>query len=291
MGHPSEGALRAFLDGELQETEEAPVRAHLQGCETCRGVVAAQQEASRRVGQALLLLDRDPGPAEAEARRRLRGYVAGPTGIPAEVPAGVPERARRPVSRWGRIPLPFPGTERGIPLPWAASIALLLTAGAASALPGSPFRQWAAEGWRAVTGSGSRGMGVEAVAPSAEEARDASAGSDPAETGASILAGEGGVELWIRGLPAGADVHVVWVDGDMAGIFAGEGTRYRTEAGRVEAESPPGAVRVELPRGLPHAVVGVDGTVLLRSSGGQVDIPGPVQRRTPMEIVFRPGIS
>jgi hypothetical protein len=110
-----------------------------------------------------------------------------------------------------------------------------------------------------------------------------------AEIGASILAGEEGVELWIRGLPAGADLRVVWVDGNMAGIFAGEGTRFRTEPGRLEAEAPPGAVRVEIPRSLSRVVVGVDGRVLVRVSGDEVDILGPIQRRTPMEVLLRPG--
>lgn len=179
-------------------------------------------------------------------------------------------------------------SEHGVPLPWAASIALLVTAGAASALPGSPVREWVTQGWGALTGSGDAPVGLESVEPAAEELPAAPATADPAETGASILAGEEGVELWILGLQGGADLRVVRVDGNMAGIFAGEGTRFRTEEGRLEAEAPPGAVRVEIPRSLEDAVVGVNGTVLLRLSGGKMEIFGPVQRRTPMEILFRP---
>jgi hypothetical protein len=178
-----------------------------------------------------------------------------------------------------------------MPLPWAASVALLLTAGAASALPGSPVRDWLAQGWSAVTGTGSRATEPPRVAPAVEEATAAPEPAVLEEIGASILAGEEGVELWIRGLPAGADLRVVWVEGDMAGIFAGEGTRFRTEAGRVEAQAPPGAVRVEIPRSLGSVVLGVDGIVVLRVSGGEVDTFAPVQRRTPMEILFRPGGS
>ncbi len=292
MGHPSEGELRAFLDGEMAGEERSFLRAHLQSCGPCRSMAEAQEKTSRQVARALSLLDQEPALDVGEARLRVHARTTGGAGSRVYEGGGSstdsvgPGRARS--NRRARIRLPFLRSEHGVPLPWAASIALLVTAGAASALPGSPVREWVAQGWGALTGSGDAAVGLESVEPAAEEAPTAPATADPAETGASILAGEEGVELWILGLPAGADLRVVRVDGNMAGIFAGEGTRFRTEEGRLEAEAPPGAVRVEIPRSLENAVVGVNGTVLLRLAGGKMEIFGPVQRRTPMEILFRP---
>jgi hypothetical protein len=106
------------------------------------------------------------------------------------------------------------------------------------------------------------------------------------ETGASIPVSQEGVELWIRELPQGATVRVEWIDGDQVGIFAQEGTRYRTELNRLEAQGPPGDVRVELPRSLTDVLVGADDQLLLRLSGGELELPGPVSSRSPEAIVF-----
>jgi hypothetical protein len=287
MGHPSEGTLQAYLDGETDGLEKESIRAHLGRCETCRSMAEAQEEASGRVTRALLLLDREPAASPEEALR----LVHGRQGV-----AGAPPTWRQPAvegpshpSPGGGLSRPRFGGWRTLPLPWAASIALLLTAGAASALPGSPVRGWLLQGWEALVGSHSQVLDAETGTAVHSEAVVTPEASDPVETGASILAGDEGVELWIRGLPPGADLRVVWVDGNMAGIFAGEGTRFRTEPGRLEAEAPPGTVRVEIPRSLSRVVVGVDGKVLVRVSGDEVDILGPIQRRTPMEVVLRPG--
>ena len=286
MEHPSEGALQAYLDGEMAGVQRASLEAHLRTCPACRSTAEAQERASTQVARALSLLDREPslGPEGVRSRvhARLKEGTRSGTGAAGGGPGG---------SKGARDPLPFLASSRSIPLPWAASIALLLTAGAASALPGSPVREWLARGWEGLAGGGSPVMETEIMTPPPEEAPTPPPPEDAAETGASILAGAEGVELWIRGLPAGAELRVVWVDGNMAGIFAGEGTRFRTETGRVEAEAPPGHVRVEIPRSLGSVVVGVNGTMLLRVSGGEMDIFAPVQRRTPMELLFRPGES
>jgi anti-sigma factor RsiW len=287
MGHPTEGSLQAYLDGETDGLEKESVRAHLSRCEPCRSMAEAQEEASAQVSRALLPLDREPSLPLEEARRLLYARRGSPGGVQSVRERAVGGRARH--SSLNGIPLPLPGGRRILPLPWAASIALLLTAGAVSALPGSPVREWLVRGWEAVAGSGSRPAGAESGVPVDPETVTAPEPGTPAEIGASIPAGDEGVELWITGLPAGADLRVVWVDGNMAGIFAGEGTRFRTEPGRLDAEAPPGAVRVEIPRDLGRVVVGVDGRVLVRVSGDDVDILGPIQRRTPMEVLLRPG--
>jgi hypothetical protein len=286
MGHPSEGELQAHLDGEMVGVERDSLQAHLRVCPVCRSTAEAQERASTRVALGLSLLDREPSLAPEEARNRVHARLRVGNGVGS----GMETARRRPGHRLSRsgISIPFLASGRSVPLPWAASIALLLTAGAVSALPGSPVREWLVQKWGGLTEAGSPAAEVETTAAPGEEDPTAPAAVDPGEIGASILADDGGVELWIRGLPAGADIRVVWIDGNMAGIFAGEGTRFRTEAGRVEAEAPPGPVRVEIPRSLGSVVVGVDGTVLLRMSGGEVDVLGPVQHRTPLEILFRP---
>jgi hypothetical protein len=289
MGHPSEGTLQAHLDGETGGLEKESIRAHLRGCEACRSRAGIQEEASAQVSEALLLLDRELSMSPEEARRLVYARRRSFSGSHSGQGRAADGRARHS-SRNG-IPLPLPGGRRILPLPWAASIALLLTAGAASALPGSPVREWLAQGWEAVSGSGPGPADAGSGMPVDLETVTAPEPVDRAEIGASILADNQGVELWISGLPAGADLRVVWVDGNMAGIFAGEGTRFRTEPGRLEAEAPPGAVRVEIPRSLRRVVVGVDGRVLVRVSGDEVDILGPIQRRTPMEVLLRPGGS
>jgi hypothetical protein len=287
MGHPSEGTLQDYLDGETGGLEKESIRAHLRGCEACRSRAGVQEEASAQVSKALLLLNRELSLSPEEARHLVYARRRGFGGDRSGQERAAVDHAHRS-SRDG-ITLPLSGGRRTLSLPWAASIALLLTAGAASALPGSPVRGWLVQGWDAVAGSGSGPAGEGFGVPLDPEALPTPEPVERAEIGASILAGEEGVELWIRGLPAGADLRVVWVDGNMAGIFAGEGTRFRTEPGRLEAEAPPGAVRVEIPRTLGRVVVGVDGRVLVRVSGDEVDILGPIQRRTPMEVLLRPG--
>ena len=116
-------------------------------------------------------------------------------------------------------------------------------------------------------------------------------GADPAdqgtpETGAGIPVTAGAVEIWIHGLPREAGLRVLWTDSEEAWIYAGEGTRFNSTDGRLEASDPPGAVRVEIPSNLEEVVVGLDGAVLLRKSGGELEILAPVEERTPSEVRF-----
>ncbi len=252
MGHPDSGLIQALLDGEVGGTEADTLRGHLNSCPECGAGAEALEGASREVTRALLIVDTEPRLEKARARALAK---------------------RRPGSRL------FFGYS--LSLPKAASIALLLSATAASALPGSPVRRWLAQGWEALTESPQAN-------PSQEDPSGTTGDEEalPPETGASILASTQGVEIWIHDLPPQAELRVVWIDGDEAWIRAGEGTRYSLEGGRLEAFSPPGAVRVEIPRNLGQVVVGVNGSILLRKTGGEVEIVGTVQQRTPSEILF-----
>jgi hypothetical protein len=106
------------------------------------------------------------------------------------------------------------------------------------------------------------------------------------ETGAGVSVLVEGPEIWIHDLPAQAGLRVLWTDGEEAWVYAGEGTRFNSVDGRLEAFAPPGAVRVEIPRALQNVVLGLDGEVLLRKAGGELEILAPVRERSPSEIRF-----
>jgi hypothetical protein len=257
MGHLDNGLIQALLDGEVEGTEADTLRAHLESCPECQAGAEALEGASRETDLALLLVDTEPRFADVRSRVLAK---------------------RRPNSR--RL------FGSSLSLPKAASIAILLTGAAVTALPGTPVRRWMAQRWQALTEftqtDSLQGDPQETVG-------DQSAPSPEAgvpETGASIPALAQGVEIWIHDLPGEAELRVLWIDGDEVWVYAGVGTRFNGAAGRLEAFSPPGAVRVEIPRSLRQVVVGLDGSILLRKSEGEVEIFGPVQQRTPSEIVF-----
>lgn len=248
MGHPDEGVILALLDGEPVEKRE-DLQAHLESCPQCRALAEAQGLQMRTLSGALSLLDCDPPMADARSRVLAAGRSM------AE-----PRRKYR------------------VPLPLAASRAVLITGGALSALPGSPVRSWVADQW-----------GSSQAASPSETLALTGPGNQAAEAdlaGATILPTADGMNLYIRGGSDGAEVIVRLVDGDQAGIFAGEGTRFRTEEGILEAVDPPGEVRVEIPRGITSVTLFVNGRVFLRQTSDGLEIQGPYETRTEDEIRF-----
>jgi hypothetical protein len=173
-------------------------------------------------------------------------------------------------------------------LPRAASIALLLTGATVSALPGSPVRRWIVQGWQAVTQASGAGLSDPVPEVLSDDPTTLSPGQDAAQSGAGIAVSSEGLEIWIHGLSSQADLRVQWTDGEEAWVYAGEGTRFTSTDGRLEAFDPPGLVRVEIPMRAGRVVLGLDGSVLLRKSAGELEILGPVQERTPSEIRFKP---
>jgi hypothetical protein len=142
-------------------------------------------------------------------------------------------------------------------------------------------------GWRALFDSGAGGSGTPEAPLGPDQTRPLP-GSEDFGPGAGIPADAESVEIWIFDLPPDADLQVLWVDEGQAWVRAGEGTRFNLGAGRLEAHAPPGSVRVEIPRDLGRAVVGLDGRILLRKTGEEVEILGPVSTRNTSEIVFGP---
>lgn len=108
MKHLDDVAIELLLSGELDESATEWPRAHLAECDDCSRRLAAAREEDQEIGALLSLLDH-PVPqlgAEAAMQDAGRGW-------------------RRPYIA-------------------AAAIALLVVAGAAAALPGSPLRAWLA---------------------------------------------------------------------------------------------------------------------------------------------------
>ena len=257
MGHPDSGRVLAFIDGEADQEEAAEIQAHLRVCEACRSEEESLRATSRAMAGTLRLLDTEPSIQEAKDRFLTR------------------QRTPRK-SFWKSMG----------PLPRAASIALLLTGAAVSALPGSPVRRWVVRGWELVTPTATNESA--AVVDETETLTpDPLQGTIP-ETGAGLPILDQEVEISLQGLPPEAELRVLWIDGTEAWVYAGEGTRFTLLDGRLEVEGPPGAVRVELPRGPGTVLLRLDGNVILRKAGEEVEVLAAVRERTSEEIVFEP---
>jgi hypothetical protein len=75
--HPTEGQLRAFLDGESSETEMARLRAHFESCPSCRLHAESMQAYTGQVTAALAALDATPAESAAltrDARSHFEAY-------------------------------------------------------------------------------------------------------------------------------------------------------------------------------------------------------------------------
>ena len=176
------------------------------------------------------------------------------------------ERARAPRPWWRRD------------LAKAAGLVLAFAAAASAAIPGSPVRSW---------------LGGETGAEaSAEDVRVPPAPSPvappPEEVGVRLAAAaDGSLTVSVVGLAPGGQVRVRLVDEEVSGVFAAEGARFRTSAGRVEAVVPGSYVRIELSRALATAAVEVDGALYLRKTGERLELAGPVPDSTDAEISFQ----
>ncbi len=182
--------------------------------------------------------------------------------------------------RWG-------GRRRGSGIPAGARVAaavVLLLGGAAAALPGSPVREWVEESWVRWWGEAESGEEEEVASPGGESQAPE---GEREEVGAGVALVDGRVEVTVQDLPAEAQVNVLLVEGNRAAIFGPQGTRFRTEAGRIQAVSPRGDVRIELPRSAARARLVVNGQTYLTMTDGRVEITGPVERRGEAGIWFR----
>jgi hypothetical protein len=271
-GHLAEDRLIALRDDAAYADDE--VREHLAACAACRRRLEALRERAAAVSAALHALDaeseevtddtwdaaaRDARDVE-RARARVRERVAEATAAKAGTATVVGRRSRGAMVSLSR----------------AAGI-LLVTAAAASALPGSPVRRWLSET------IGNDDAAVTAPAP-VEIAPTAAAAET---TGVRLSVPSGALRVVLQDVVAGTDVRVVIVPGTEAAVFAPAGSRFTSAAGRLEARVTPGEIRVELPTGVDPVSLEVGGRIYLQSTGERLDVRGPVSSRTEDEILFR----
>jgi hypothetical protein len=242
--HLDEGTVVAVRDGDAAAEPATP---HLHECAPCADALQKSRSRSRTIAEALATLDEpvDIVHAKAAVRRRLdarRGDA-------------------RPRRGWLRAHL------------GRAAAILVLTAGAASALPWSPVREW----WSGPPGD---------VTPSAEPVRAVAAGQGSPAAGLSVAVPEGGIAVVIREAAPGAAIDVAWADGAIASISAPPGSAFSYADGRIEVVAAAGPVLLELPRTAGFVSVEVDGRIFLERSGDRLDIPGPTAERTDSHVRF-----
>lgn len=180
--HPTDGELRAYLDGEAPAEDAGEIRRHLEGCAPCGSRAEELRSAEGLVSKALEGLD--PAIDAEEARAQVREKLAG----------GGARRWTRPAARWS--------------LARAALLILALAGGAAAAIPGSPVRAWLGEALERIGGespaptpaSGEAELAGVRVEPSAGAVRVVLLGAGPGSrirvrlverTAAAVFAGRG----------------------------------------------------------------------------------------------------
>jgi anti-sigma factor RsiW len=258
--HLDEGRMQALLDGELPGDEERLARSHLASCASCRHLLDEAGHRMALVAGALGVLDVPVPllPAREAVRRRIDPRAgAAPRGSTGD------RRQYRHDSRWLR----------------AAAVVLVAAGVGASALPGSPVREWLTRAWPGTPGP---------VAPAA--APEALSGATPSETpevAVFLTPNAGQVRVDLAGLPPGSVVRVEMVHGEAAAVFAPDGSRFETAPGRLHASIEGDRVRVEFPRGVPWAVLWVNGERYLTRSGDRLEVQGPGSMLPGDTILFR----
>jgi hypothetical protein len=160
---------------------------------------------------------------------------------------------------------------RRVPIGRAAAI-LLVTAGAAAALPWSPLARW----WSA---------------PSAEEGTSATPSTtvavpaaDPATASVAVDVVDE-IRVFVTGAAAGATIEVVWIDTALARVTAPSGSRFTMATGRVEVQAVAGSVSVELPRAA-RASLTVNGRSYLERAAEGTRVVEPAAEVTDDRIRF-----
>ena len=243
MSHLGEAILVALRDGEGADEQSAE---HVGGCATCADELGEAERRAQLIAETLSSLDEpvDVPSAKAAVRRRLDAR----------------REEVRPRTAWRRGHL------------GRAAAILLLTAGAASALPWSPVRHWWVEERPAITSAPEpAGAGPQAATPVA---------------GISVAVPEGRIAIIVRNAEPGTVIDVVWVDRAAARVSASSGSGFTYADGRAEVEAAPGPIRIELPRDAGFASLEVDGRVFLERSAEGIAVFGPAVERSEAGIRF-----
>jgi hypothetical protein len=251
MKHLDEGLVLAVRDG---AEVGADTLEHLERCTTCASALEAAHRRSESIEHALTALDK---PVEATAAK---------AGVRARVVEGTSPGTARRWSGWhlGR-----------------AAALLLVTAGAAAALPGSPLRTLLLPPVQ------DEGSVAAPDAPTTTGAAQEAATSNLTEGGIAVAVPDGPVEVIVRGADPGTEVSVEWTARATASVSAPPGSRFTYSAGRIEVDASRGSIRVALPSDATEVVLEVDGVLYLRGSPRALEVTGPAVERTSDGIRFR----
>jgi hypothetical protein len=236
MTHLDEGTIVALRDGALVTGD---AREHLNDCGICRTGVTEAQRRAERIASSLSKLDLPVTTDRAKVAVRAR--------LDAQPSRNLP-RARLAWRHVGR-----------------AAAVLLVAAGAAYAIPGSPARTWL--------------EGPERVRD-ATESPAAGTQERSSRTGIVVNVPDGRIRVELTGLSEGSELQVVWTAAATARISAEPGSSFSFAEGVAQATVTPGPVQVELPRFAPVVSIDVDGRTYLRRASGGLEVLEPAVERT-----------
>lgn len=247
MKHLDEGILVALRDG---DSPDGRAEEHLHGCAECADALLETKRRSQGIAEALTALDEpvDILRAKAAVRRRLDSRR---------------DRGRATTGSWWHAHL------------GRAAALLVLTAGAASALPWSPVRHWWVD---APTGTPASGAAA-AVEPTV-------ATQDAPAAGISVGVPEGRIRVVVTNAGPGTVIEVRWVERATARVSAPSGSGFTYADGRAEVDAASGPIEVELPRDAVDASLVVNGRIFLERVEGRLDVPGPAVDRADTGIRF-----
>jgi hypothetical protein len=237
--HLDDGRVVMLRDGDPSDAWDVT---HAEGCAVCTAELDEARARATIVSDALASFDvrTDVVSAKAAVRRRL-------------------DEARAPRAR----ALPR------IPLGRAAAV-LLVTAGAAAALPWSPISPWRPES-------------VPAPEPAATTQ---AAPVEVAETTASVAVDVAdGIEIVVRNASGGSALELVWRDDAEARVAAPRGSSFALGTGRVEVDASAGAIRIEAPRDAQIAL-SVNGRTYLERSAQGLTVSEPAAEVTDAGVRF-----
>ena len=242
MNHVNEGTLLAIRDGELVATDH---RLHVESCAQCREALDSARDRSEQIERVLADLstpvDVDAAKRAVRARMDARRAVERPRG-----------------SSYGHL--------------GRAAAILVVAAGAAYALPGSPVRGWL-DPSPAVTGH--------AIQPAVD-------GALPVESSGIEVGVVDRLDIILRDVAEGSLIEVVLLDGDASRLSAPAGSTYSIADGRIEATLSAGPVRIELPRRLETVSIRVNGRVMMEGSVSAPDLEGVVERTGDRIVIAAP---
>lgn len=242
MKHLDEGTIVALRDGALVLSD---VRTHAGECSVCAEALGAAEKRAATIARALhsIVVPVDVEAAKARVRARLDGQRA------AEVPRA---RILWPLGR--------------------AAVLLLVGAGAAYAIPGSPIRAW---------------LDPVEVAPSHGAATSTVVEPQAVEDGGiEVGLRSGAIAISLTGVGDAEQITVTWVDEPVARISAPAGSSYGFAEGRAEVSVTPGPVRIEVDRAATSVVLEVNGRMVLGGPAANPRVTAEVATQTPDQIVF-----